>query len=429
MNAPARTIVCTVGTSVANGCGSIQSYYPRTSEWEEDVSGLKSEIQSRLDSLLDSDEASIRASAEIHSLHRLGCGPSDEVIFFTSDTAEGKACGESVLATARDFFGLKKTSLSRVVGLQARDSERLKRHGIPNLVNSVAPILQDPQKRYSGGVILNPTGGFKGVVPFMTVLGMLYGAKVVYMFEYSKQLITLPPLPVSLDSEVFERARPAIEWAKEHAVFPPSSFYGLISGFEVEEESLFSCFLEIDSVSEATLSPLAMVLVCDRNSSPDHLMISAEVRVFFEGMSEAEKSRMQSLIWRLASPQGRSNLRKSFHGTDLEVFGRERFAARFAGYTKNGIFHLCLALWVTDHDEYEKVFASKSIKDFESKNDFTRMERPEDEPLPTDPEATFETWAELKRQNDGLLSEIDALKEELARSREFSKARKGAKRP
>lgn len=428
MSAPSRTIICTVGTSVANGCKSIQSYYQRTSSWEEDVSELKSEIQSRLDHMLASDEMRIRVCAEIHSLHRLDCGPSDEVILFTSDTAEGKACGEAVCSMVQQFFDVKGIRLTRVPGLQARDGERLKKQGIPNLINFVAPILQDPQRRYSGGVVLNPTGGFKGVVPFMTVLGMLYGARVVYMFEFSNQLVTLPPLPVSLDFDVLERARPALEWAKEQAVFAPASFYGFITGFEPDEESLFSGFIEVESSSEATLSPLAMTLVAEQDSCPDHLMISAAVRSFLANVSPAERARMESLIWRLVSPQGRSNMRKVFHGTDLEVFGRERFAARFAGFTKGRVFHLCLAQWVTGHDDYERMFAAKNIRDFQSKEEFTRMEKPDREALPADTSVATETWAELKRQRDELLTEIDAVKRELVRAKGESQSRKNPRK-
>ena len=413
MSAPSRTIICTVGTSVANGCRSIQSYYQRTSSWEEDVSELKSEIQSRLNHMLACDETRIRVCAEIHSLHRLDCGPSDEVILFTSDTAEGKACGETVCSIVQQFFGVKGIRLTRVPGLQARDGDRLKKRGIPNLINLVTAILQDPQRRYSGGVILNPTGGFKGVVPFMTVLGMLYGAKVVYMFEFSNQLVTLPPLPVTLDLEIFERARPALRWAKEQAVFAPATFFGFISGYDAEEESLFTGFLEVESGSEATLSPLAMVLLNEETACADHLMISQSVRSFFESMQPEEHDRMRSLAWRLASPLFRRMTRKAFHGTDLEVYGRSRFAARFAGFTQNGIFHLCLAQWVSSHDDYERVFASRNRGDFQAKNEFVRMDAPVKVDLPSDVPADTETWVELRQQRDDLLKECTRLQSEI----------------
>lgn len=412
MNASSKTIICTVGTSIANGCKSIESFYQRDSTWAEDVTELKSEIQERLEHFLASDEMRIRVCAEIHSLYRLGCGSLDEVILFTSDTAEGKACGEAVCSTIRQLFSLKDVCLKRVPDLQARDGERLKKRGIPNLINLVTPILQDPQRRYSGGVILNPTGGFKGVVPFMTVLGMLYGTKVVYMFEYSNQLVTLPPLPVTLDLELFERARPALSWAKEQAVFAPANFYGLITGFDYQEQSLFSGFLEVENDSEATLSPLATVLLDEEEGSADHLFISQDFASFLERIAPEDRVRMKSLAWRLRSPLFRRMMRKAFHGTNLEVYGRSRFAARFAGFTRNGVFHLCLGQWVSSHDDYERVFASRNREDFQAKNDFVRMDAPIEVDLPSDVPADIETWAELRRQRDDLLKECSRLQSE-----------------
>jgi putative CRISPR-associated protein (TIGR02619 family) len=362
--------------------------------------------------MLASDEVFVRGCAEIHSLYRLDCGPSDEVILLTSDTAEGMACGTILKSTIQQIFGVENVSLTRVQGLQARDGDRLKKQGIPYLINLLTPVLQDPQRRYAGGVILNPTGGFKGVVPFMTVLGMLYGAKVVYIFEFSNQLVTLPPLPVTLDPEIFERARPALEWAKEQAVFAPSTFFGFISGFDPEEEPLFTGFLEIESSSEATLSPLAMVLLDEETNCADHVMISKSVISFIKDMGPDERTRMESLTWRLASPLSRRNMRKVFHGTDLEVFGRSRFAARFAGFTENGVFHLCLAQWVSSHDNYEQEFASKNRRDFQSKDEFTRMDRPKEESLPAGTSPTAETWLELRSQRDDLQQRCNALETE-----------------
>ena len=138
-------------------------------------------------------------------------------------------------------------------------------------------------------------------------------------------------------------------------------------------------------------------------------MISQSVRSYLEDMSPDERGRMESLAFRLASPQARSNMRKVFHGTDLEVFGRERFAARFAGFTQNGIFHLCLAKWVSSHDDYERMFASKNRKDFQSKDEFMRMERPKEESLPADASPTTATWLELRKQRDELLQRCKVL--------------------
>ena len=407
-----RTIICTVGVSIASGCSSLKGYQKRASDWDEDTTGLATEIRERLAGFdLASEEGRVGASAEINSLHRLGCTADDEVVLLATDTADGRACGSTLVGALREAFGVKSARLVRIEGLQVRNGTRLKKEGIRRLIDVLFDYLEDPQRRYGGGVVLNPTGGFKGVVPFMTVLGMLRGAKVVYVFEFSEQLITLPPLPVSLDLDLFERARPALEWAREQAVFAPESFYRFVSGMEPGEEDLFAGFLEIETPTEATLSSLAMVLIKKESRAADYLMLSPEACKFSETLPPNERGKFENMAGRLASPSYRSKLRKPFQGTDIEVYGGQHYPARFAGFTKDDVFHLCLARRTTEHDEYERLFARKQRVDFER---FTPWSIPTDVP-PSEEEIGIpvESWVELRDQRDRWQAECEDLRQEV----------------
>ena len=66
-------------------------------------------------------------------------------------------------------------------------------YGFRELVTTILAYLTDDNLNYHYDLILNPTGGYKGVIPFVTVLGMLYGKRSVYIFEHAEQLINLPP--------------------------------------------------------------------------------------------------------------------------------------------------------------------------------------------------------------------------------------------
>ena len=46
---------------------------------------------------------------------------------------------------------------------------------------------------------LNATGGFKGMVPYLTLYGMFYDLPVSYIFEQSETLIQLPRIPLAFD--------------------------------------------------------------------------------------------------------------------------------------------------------------------------------------------------------------------------------------
>jgi hypothetical protein len=58
---------------------------------------------------------------------------------------------------------------------------------------------------------LNPTGGFKALVPYTVLLGMLKGIKCDYIFEQSTVLLELPPLPVEFSRSQFETYRGLFE--------------------------------------------------------------------------------------------------------------------------------------------------------------------------------------------------------------------------
>jgi CRISPR/Cas system-associated protein Csm6 len=61
-------------------------------------------------------------------------------------------------------------------------------------------IARDPVQISAGHqIILNATGCFKSVVPYLTLRGLLYRLNVVYIFEQSNALLTLPPAPIHFD--------------------------------------------------------------------------------------------------------------------------------------------------------------------------------------------------------------------------------------
>ena len=84
------------------------------------------------------------------------------------------------LANANDF---EKKGLSALI-------DRLKELGI-----NKSPI------------ILNITGGYKGVIPFLAIMGQLNKrADIMYLYEDSKELSAIPRIPISYDWSVMEEA-------------------------------------------------------------------------------------------------------------------------------------------------------------------------------------------------------------------------------
>ncbi len=349
-----RTIICTTGTSIAKKCDCLRQYHQSAKGWDDDYSDLQEQIRQYVAGLdFASERDRIDVSAELHSLYRLGVGKDDTVVLLATDTADGRACAEAVADTLAEHFGLPRGNIQihRIKGLQVRDAALFRNCGLANFIEAVMGYVNDPQHRYGGEIILNPTGGYKGVVPFLSVLGMLFSLRTVYVFEFSSALISLPPLPVTFNITLFERALPALLWVKEHSLVPEQQFYERILHFESNEQDLFAGFVEKEE-GMVTLSTLSFVLLKIEESGSATARIAPSVQKQLKQVDAVARVAMERLLARSQSPLWRSIHVHPFKGTDLDVFKPGNTPERIAGIIREGQFYVC-ELYL-DHDLYER---------------------------------------------------------------------------
>ena len=90
-----------------------------------------------------------------------------------------------------------------IPGLDVYKEDRFRNDGLPSLFQRVKEICKDQKDQKD--IILNITGGFKAVVPFLSILGQLYQLPTYYLFETeatdfdNAELIQLPKLPINFD--------------------------------------------------------------------------------------------------------------------------------------------------------------------------------------------------------------------------------------
>jgi putative CRISPR-associated protein (TIGR02619 family) len=429
-----RTLLCSIGTSIAQGCKSLPQYQMRSANWEEPTAELSEEIRLRLQSFDLSQEAGrVKSSAELNALHRFGVSSHDEVVLFVTDTADGRACAEAVRDVLSDRFGVTRVTIERVEGLQVRDAERLRRVGLTNLVRRLIHYLDDPQRRFGGGCVLCPNGGFKGVMPFLTLLGMIYRAPVVYVFEFAESLITLPPLPIGFATDLFERALPALRWASDEGVFDPAAFYRLIPGYVPDEQQWFDSFLEIvpDAAGQvmASLSPLAEVLTQREGGIETEMMISTMAREELERLSGPDRKEVNDHLRKLTSALWRSQHRDTKHTNDLDFFPRGHNPWRFGGFVVGGVFHLC---WFAKHGEYERRLSLPGMqRQAFPLQQFTAYTVPEE--LRENPSVVTDVdqgkdWLTLLQERDLAHAELAKAQQELSSLRDLIKTKEGAMR-
>lgn len=173
-------------------------------------------VRNHLEAIRNSPNAEIglmRASAELKSLMYIlkdrDPNNNDILHFLATDTPAGTLAARIISDFARDYFGIQ-TEVVRVEGLQVTDDASFNTRGIRNLISRVFDRLE---KAPAGTFrrVLNPTGGYKGVVPYLTLIGMVEDdIETSYIYETSSALITLRRVPMVLDYAALGSAHAAL---------------------------------------------------------------------------------------------------------------------------------------------------------------------------------------------------------------------------
>jgi putative CRISPR-associated protein (TIGR02619 family) len=257
-----RTIICSTGTSAAKGiCLPAQ-----LAQWvaqQGSVEGAARAIFAQFADLRPEGEALQKTlSAEVHSLIRIGITKDDRVLLLSSATEDGHACALAVSRYLEKQFPGILTEVRQVEGLQVRDAELFRRVGVVDFVRYCLKAINDYGAEH---VILNPTGGFKALVPYTVLVGMLKRVPCRYIFEQSTQLLELPPLPVAFDRAPFERYRGLIERIERETAIPRTEWGGAV---RYDDRPLLEPMVE-QSDQEVTLSAVGLLLLDEVRTPTD----------------------------------------------------------------------------------------------------------------------------------------------------------------
>lgn len=213
-----RLVISTVGTSLltnqidrefeyswANRLRDTANYSAEEiDKYHEDVSSIITTLQDRAAEKLDGEVEDIReASAELNGIYglyneQLNQGSQDFHWLIASDTAQDK-----VTATMLAEF-LREQGLNVDVytppGFSARSTETFT-NGIDELLNWIEETI--PGYKDSGyQICFNLVGGFKAMQGVANTIAMFYADEIIYIFEGSRDIITIPRLPIKVDTSV-----------------------------------------------------------------------------------------------------------------------------------------------------------------------------------------------------------------------------------
>jgi len=223
-----KKVITTVGTSIFTKKendyeGSIEDSYKdikdkRKKEWENNYKAIKY-IKNIVRDKLNRD-----SSAEIKSISLLKQKLAEEldIYFICTDTVASCLAGEILKEYFEKDKGIKVffDPIKDVIdNLQIEDSQKFL-EGLENLINRFDNIASG----YYENIILNITGGFKAIIPYMTVLGQVNGIPLYYVFEETDNLIEIPPVPIDINQKIFEKYENEFELLDDGEIKQKSDF-------------------------------------------------------------------------------------------------------------------------------------------------------------------------------------------------------------
>lgn len=210
------TFLIPVGTSLlANAAKPIPAEHYRNNYQiaKEFVDQIVTKLPSVADSFSKrSQNKKDRNPAEISSLHAFIAKKTGEIkdctikVILLHSANEGKACAEGVQRIIKNKMcsppGLNNTidwkcEMEGLSGLDPKNAGTF-----PEALDSLAKKINEEIAAHPDAKLyINITGGYKALVPYLTMMGMTMGGHVCvfYLFEESTEIIELPVYPLSFD--------------------------------------------------------------------------------------------------------------------------------------------------------------------------------------------------------------------------------------
>ena len=195
------TLICTVGTSLF---GNLRGPDPKDAERPLFEAHRRADWN-RLSSLLAKiDPAHRLCGAEINSVDDLvskGLVARGGLHLLVSDTSDGADVG----AVLDGYFRARgwRTSVHAIDGLKDDDPRAFRTRGLRNLAKAIGRRVRE----YGAGqCAINATGGYKAQIAIAALMGQALDIPVYYKHERFNAIIPFPPMPVALDSSLWERA-------------------------------------------------------------------------------------------------------------------------------------------------------------------------------------------------------------------------------
>ncbi len=201
-----------------------QKNYCEKKDFEKEYDKLK-EILLKNVSLDEKTSAEIKSIIKIKDIYK---NQYFEIELIATDTILSPICAEVLqILFDKDDLKINFDDKNIIKDLQVSNYELYKK-GLINLLNRLSQIANNGT--YFSDLTLNITGGFKGVIPYLTIFSQVNNIPLFYIFEFTNTLIEIPQIPIKIDEYIFDK------YWKE--------FYMLNKNYILNKKDLTSNFLK-----------------------------------------------------------------------------------------------------------------------------------------------------------------------------------------
>lgn len=192
-------IITTVGTSLISNNPRVDCSNLENEKFSEALfdgnndSNIKKSIASKEDELLKciTDDT---ACAELASLQKINPERDADVYLLCTETVTSYMCGRVL----QRYLG-ERAKLSYIPDLRVDDAVKFESSGFFKLLEKVKEIKGD-----GNDAVVNISGGYKILIPPMTLIAQLEHMTIYYLYEDTDKCIEIGNLPISFDWDVIE---------------------------------------------------------------------------------------------------------------------------------------------------------------------------------------------------------------------------------
>lgn len=171
--------------------------------------------------IITKDEYNEDCCAEIKTLMEFYKNINNEenceikVYLIITDTARSALASKIIKENISNYNSNIKVAESFVVkGLQTDDYQKFENEGINHLFEILEKKIINAEYKNKNKIfnkdktIINISGGYKVIIPYMTIFAQVYGIKSIYIYEDSSSIVTIPALPLQIDWAFAEKYYP-----------------------------------------------------------------------------------------------------------------------------------------------------------------------------------------------------------------------------